>query len=743
MVSRLPFFDHVSLLALRDGRGKDRSQEADIRRPFRLRLLIAAHCQNTTPPGLVEALKSFSNLTYLDLSDTSAARDQTVLAKLGDLSLLQVLKVRNVHLKDDDLALLAQGVGTRVRSLDISQNHLTDRSVGILLKHCFLDDSSIRSSAAGRRYNALAHDMEDWPAGIVEPDLATLDEFRDESYDRRFVQRLTSHIVSRLPFEDLPDSGITHLNIADNDISTGGFAALVKTGKLFSFNAGTPNFRSGTPSNDSGSRSSTKGNVAASTSDKSVETVIPFLARCARDMTFLRIHHTIVTVDAPLAAENLHSTISELGGDQLKSLPEAEGSPLVEAHGTGVVSEVDSEEPAPRYELPGDMMRFEISPAIGDKPELASPQLSPDPKRGSVFAPEVAPPPANDDATVILTATGFTSPVPSYEAITKAPRSVPAEPSGQLETIAMKIRTIQSEREHLRKLQTSGPHGLAPALMPKLRSIILTDVPPHTSTTNIVDTLITFIKYCAKETHLASLEASLNQRSIHTLGSRRHMSMHRQRACEIFDLRRIVLEMASDDLGHNSITSGGSHRHRKFRTSGSNNRTKSSTEDADSEAFWSASENDFTFFDDEEECGLPAAETAQPPRIPLASISEKIALAPSQPGESEAVSMTDPSGQRQQQQSTRPQSQNLKLRTTPTSLPRIDVVAELAKFRRERKAAFDRLQAAIVHESVDAFVEGYWPGEIKVVKAQRLLSSSTDGMIDYYGNFFERGWAYR
>ena len=95
--------------------------------------------------------------------------------------------------------------------------------------------------------------------------------------------------------------------------------------------------------------------------------------------------------------------------------------------------------------------------------------------------------------------------------------------------------------------------------------------------------------------------------------------------------------------------------------------SKSSTEDPDSEAFWAAQEGDFTFFADEKGGGdrLPSP----PPPLP-------------------------PRQQQQQQQG------------------KIDVVKEVAAFRRERRAAFEQARGL-------AFVEGYWEGEVRVVRGGR------------------------
>ena len=147
------------------------------------------------------------------------------------------------------------------------------------------------------------------------------------------------------------------------------------------------------------------------------------------------------------------------------------------------------------------------------------------------------------------------------------------------------------------------------------------------------------------------------------------------------------------------------------------NRTKSSTEDPDSEAFWSASENDFTFFDDQEECGLPATETGTFTQIPFSALSEKM-ITPA-----DGSQPTHPDMKQQQQQK----------RASPSGERPTDVIKELAGFRKERKAAFESAaERGIRH------IDGYWPGEVKVVRGHGL-GPSVGGKLDYYGNYFEKG----
>ncbi|KAL9107430.1 MAG: hypothetical protein Q9187_008429 [Circinaria calcarea] len=261
IVSQLPFFDHSALLALRQPSTHhepletveetqsmldvDRSPQRSAsitrrsisstsreRSGFPLRLLIATHCANTTSTGLAEALSHWTNLVFLDLSETLAARDHAVLSSFRHMPGLQILKLRHVNLRDEDIDVLAEAIGIRVRSLDVRDNKITDTSIRKLLSACFpstqepmTDQGSVSNAVPGVS-------DEDWPCGIRKPISYLLDEFRGDDIDQRFVRRLTSGVVSRLPSEDLPAVGLTHLYVANNYLTVEGIASLIKSGNL-------------------------------------------------------------------------------------------------------------------------------------------------------------------------------------------------------------------------------------------------------------------------------------------------------------------------------------------------------------------------------------------------------------------------------------------------------------------------------------------------------------------------------
>lgn len=705
VVSRLPFFDHMALLALRSHSNGRRHSLGDPDPTFSLRLLIAGCCQNTTSQGLTEGLDRFPNLAFLDLSNTLAARDRNVLWKLGDLPLLQVLKLRSVHLRDEDVNVLAEAIGIKVRSLDVQGNDLTDHSVRTLLTSCFQADNDTNASSNGRPRAISNLAVEDWPAGFVRPDPAILDEFRDESYDERFVRRLTSSVVSRLPYEDMPHSGITHLYIANNKLTVEGLAALIRSGKLHVLDAGSVD-RSAHGSLSEASPSLSPFD-ARHIRLPGVEKLTPILTKHAQDITSLRLHHAVITKDAPLKDEGSPVAPCELGTGETKHelnglVPNELDAAVYELDATPPLYELEMQEPQPRYELPGDPTHFYVSPPIGNKPSLSTEESQPEARRGSIFAPEsLEPEESDEDAAPVLTATGLGSVAQGVNGV-NGPNQVKGLTSNNRvevgkESAQMQITLIHKQRQELRSSRLDKPHGLTPGMLPKLRTLTLTNVPCFDSTGRVVETLIQFIKDCASEAELANLQARLEVDLVRKPGER-HSKHNRHTAREIFALRHIALEMAP------AISPISPNQSSKLV-----NRTKSSTEDADSEAFWSAAENDFTFFDNNEECGLPSIDTDT--YVPSSALSEKIMM-PADGFQPDILPM---------------------LKTTDHKEAPVDVVQQLAKFRKGRKTAHENaVERGLLH------VDGHWPGEVKVVRGHH-----TGGKMDYYGNHFEKGGVYR
>ncbi|KAK4695302.1 hypothetical protein P7C71_g2426, partial [Lecanoromycetidae sp. Uapishka_2] len=637
---------------------------------------------------------------------------------IPSVELCALNRIRNVNLRDEDIETLAEAISVRVRSLDVQGNNLTDHSVRTLLGSCFVAEDNTDEDSPRRLHSSSNVIVDDWPAGFVRPDPAVLDEFKDESYDERFVRRLTSGIVSRLPYEDFPNSGITHLYIADNSLTVEGVAALVQSRKLYVLDAGTVDTGKIVNRPRSESSPSLSPFDARHIKFPGAEKLIPTLSTCAHEMTSLRVHHAVITEIAPPKEENPSIATCELDTEDT-ARQELEGPLLAELD--AAVHEMDAEpplyeldlnEPQPRYELPGDTTHFILSPPIGKKPALSKEESQPEARGGGAFAPEVVDEregTPDDDPLPVLTATGLGSMAQTVNGINNSgslkPLGAPAKASDMGEgTVELRRGLIEQQRRELRSSRLDIPHGLIPGMMPKLRTITLTDVPCHVKSRHAVEALIQFTKDCASEAELANLQARLEPSQSRKPGQRQ-ATHHRHNAREIFALQHIVLEMVPSAF----TATPHSAKSSKWTT----NRTKSSTEDADSEAFWSAAENDFTFFDDDEECGLPSIDTES--FVPYSAISEKMIM-PISENSSPVDKLPTLQWPRKAKKDTL-----------------IDVVQELSKFRKERKAAFEEAKKRGVQH-----VDGYWPGEVKVVRGHH-----SGGNTDYYGNYFERGGLYR
>ncbi len=675
IVSQLPFFDHSALRLYGDTKKPELAEGVPT---FALRLLIAAQCRNTTSSGLADFLMHFPNLVFLDLSNTLATRDKSVLSNLCYMPNLQVLKLRQVNLRDEDVEIVASAVGICVRSLDIRGNLLTDISAETLLRFCFIaPDVDDGLTSTGNRQGGAS--LEDWPAGISRPDPDLLDDFRHDTLDEHFVKQLAKAAVRRLPSEDLPYSGITHLYISDNQLTATGFTKLIRSGRLFVLDAGS--FSTLTVHEGPRSLSS---NLERSSGIGGL--VHLFEKHCFRNLTSLRIHHALLTKKTSAKENGLSPppSIFEMSAEDTRH----------ELDTPQPISELSIEETESLYELPGDALHVLVTPALGEKPVDPYGDV-PSLPRGSVYAPEVVEEAdSKGDAASILTPAGLGSMAQAVNGISGGDKL-----PGQIETPDLSISLIDIQRQQLRSRLLDKPYALAPGMLPKLRTLTLTDVPCHDQGSLVTDALIQFLCDCGLESRLAELETNLRKPQSAQSGRARSDGDPR----EIFALSRIVLEMAPP-----GSSSGASNPFRAPQPSSSVYRSKSITEDADSDSLWYAGENDFSFFDTDEECGLPATEPGL--QVPLSTLTEKMTV------------VADDT----QRNSIQPALQQ------PTGL---DVIQELSIFRKQRKAAYE--DAVRRGES---FVEGFWSGEVKIVRwngTQSYGNESLDGLS--YGVDFRRG----
>lgn len=754
MVSKLPFFDHNAMIALKSHKYIQ----------YNVRLLLADHEPNTTSSSLAETLVRFPLLTFLDLSYTKSARDRSVLSSISQLEHLQVLKLRGIGLKDHDAEFLANAIGTRVRFLDLRNNLLTDMSVRSLLQASFPSPSQSTQQQPSRR-TGTSPDPFSQSIRMGESDF-----LRSPLLDEQIIKLLVQPISSNPWVEDLPRTGVTHLYIANNQITVEGVASLLASSRLHALDAGTVHtadlIHKKTLSPKAGRY-------------PGAEKLVPLLGNLAgENLTYFRANHAVLTAEPP--AKDVASTT-----EFLPELPSDDVSREFELDASQEVHEMTGAE-IPVFELADTS----ISDASSSKETitLARPHHSaayedealPSVRRGSAFAPEVISPSryegnGNDSASLshsvslgssdwgIRRKNTVSSVSTSAYSITLGPDTLGSisiaqcsSPISGDDPRAQSIQELISKRPRNQSIPLRGgkesrfPY-LHPSHVPHLETLVLTDVPSHIPPNSpVLYTLKRFITACSNEALLATLQAG----SDYSLPpGKARLQAEQQRSRSLFGLRRIILEITPTDTSTRLTTWKPASQY--------NGISNSSTGDRDSENLWAAATEDFSFFG-EEECGIPENDPGK--YFPMAVLNEKVSLMPSDddstysgkesplPRDVSRQGMTSVPGR------------------TPSPLGRdgspegelvqnLDVVAELAAFRRAKKAEYEQvvrrergrrstmgsgmsslLPVSAPQISIAHFVEGHWKGEVKVVRNPTPKGRS--GTVDMYGNYFEKGYLY-
>ncbi|KAK5093268.1 hypothetical protein LTR70_004984 [Exophiala xenobiotica] len=903
-VSGLPFFDHDSLVAVDQSRTSSvpvTPNDEDFRR-YPVKLLLAAKEPNVTWVGLSLLMPHLPNLVYLDLSYTSPARNTNVLRSLDALVDLQVLKLRGISLRDNELEVLANVIGLRVRLLDIAENQLSDMGTS---------NGRMHNDQYSRRH------LESWPVGLPPPpDSLSLDTTRTVELDEALLNQLTHPLTGRLAFEDMPHGGITHLYIGGNpNVTIESIRSILDLGRLHVLDAGdiaalTPvdlhmlavqrksgqsrdmaraksistnnnNFRSlikrhksrpsSMQSSECGSIQEEQGTVGAEDFLRlpGAEKLLPVLhEKASKNLTHFRIDHAAVTAvldpakelkEKEKAASDKIELPDELSrGAELDSatrdVHEAPGTRAYAAEmpAGNAVFEMDATPAAPRAELPGDLIHFAISSSIGDMPEPSIEEVATPIRGDGAMAPEVVEPTGYDlkseddnGEEVVLDATGsgikreVTSSSASTVSTLQTQTSVPAHQERADKPKPLEIRkntaprpragseTTTAHRAQIDNLMSLRPRKpitkLHPSFLPNLRTFVLTNLPARVyASSSIIENLKAFITACAAETRLALLKV----RTDYSLPpGRARQQAERQHASTLFALRTLVLEVNTEpDPGQQR---GWKHTGQRLDIS------KSSTGDRDSEALWSAAENDFSFFGEEgeetAECGIydqepdkyyptisfddkivvtsndrphdhNSSHSMNTPRLSSPTVgygSSASTLRPTSPPMRNGTTLSSPRNlplgrnrrtSNDMQRGTpspttsafRPPSRSSdasspyfevhgsyptpraqRPSSNPSPLPPVtaepppllDVVAELAKWRRERKATYEsarRASSASVSAGsrlaeMEPYVEGYWSGEVKIVRnAMKAWKGKMErqGDFDIYGNYFEGGYLY-
>jgi hypothetical protein len=578
IVRGLPFFDHGALNALRYTRlSGNRNQLGPALTPFGLRLLDASRCSNVTATGLQQALRRFESLLYLDLSWTYPAKSPEVLRGLSQFRGLHVLKLRGISLKDDDVLILANAIKTRVRSLDLRNNQLTDRSVRILLEQCF--------TLPPRRNN---NGQVTSPSLLPYLGAEMLAIYRGANFEAFLRNEFTGKFVGRLAIEDAPESGTTHLYLSDNQLTVEGLSGLVRSGKLHVLDIGsllpTMASRDGSFKMDF----------------PSLAKLAPVLAESAsHSLTYLRIDHSLVTGELP--------TVQETTNERTPKYCELAHT---SNHPIGV-AELDHD--AEVYEMMGDTsFAAEVSgsavnnhdainnqPTAIEKPEVYVQQA----RRRSQDLPIPTQTERTDEDGLHVTVLEQENDVSTLESTLTPSPSLPSH------CLSRSYSSVIKERKSRLQTHLTQAKGFHPGLLPHLTTLALTEVPPSSPTLDTPNRLISFIHACAEETKLAKLQAQLDW----TLppGRRTSSSYQKELVRKSFALEQLILEIAPCSLAEKKVEAASAWRHCG---------TKSVTQDQDSEALWAASQTDFSFFGEGETNSL---DTYLESHIPLDIMSGK------------------------------------------------------------------------------------------------------------------------
>ncbi|QQK41586.1 Putative Leucine rich repeat domain-containing protein [Penicillium digitatum] len=716
MVSKLPFFDHNAMRALKTH---------DKPRQYNIRLLLAESEPNTTSAGFAQTLLLFPALTYLDLSYTTPARDRNVLSTLAQMPFLRVLKLRGIGLKDNDAEFLANAIGQRESFLPLNGREK-------------------------QRSSRLPIDSLD-PFSHFAANESSSDFFKRPDLEDQFMRLLAQPVLFHPWVEDLPHAGITHLYISGNQISMAAVVSLLLSSRLHALDFGTIR------SSDKARQTHCYGKENNSGAEK----LVPILDKIAgENLIYFRAHHAVLTGQPPdkdaVSNDEFHPELSDQENfreveqseldafQQVYELPEKIGS-LLELADTAMTASTSACSTVKKLKTSQqELTAYEDEPA-------------PSARRGPASAPEAVQPvsvhnSANGCATFgtsradtwgIEQAEGGTLPSTSiYSDYDTLAIDFSLQSTLQCTSpISLDDFLTQAVQELLAKRpgnQSIPLHGgkenrfpyLHPSCIPHMETLVLTDVPSHvTPNSSILSALTRFITDCSNEALLATLQAG----SDYTLPpGQARMQAEQQWSRSLFGLRRLVLEITPVDTS--KLTS--------WKPGNQHNATgHSSTGDRDSENLWSAAADDFSFFG-EEECGVPENDTSK--YFPTTGLNEKVSHMPSEDDSLHSPDSPQVGCHLPQIDINPGSSGTAGHRKQRSQVPTIDLVAELAAFRRGKRAeyeqvvrrergrrstlstnAFGLLMPSSPHISLSHYVEGHWKGEVKVVRNPPKVRAGT------------------
>ena len=660
MASGIPFFDHASLLALRtEALDHTRSLSAQSS-AFPLRLLIAAKCINCTPASLRFAFEQFPGLVFLDLSRTVAARDDNVLAVIGCLPDLQILKLRGVGLQDHNFRVLADSLSPkqngqpatrhayRLRSLDVRDNLLTEESVKIIITRLIRHDHvpSIDEQRWGLRDQGEYRSLRSSSAA-----LQTMQLLKEFDLDTYFIRNLSNTNADQNVLQDLDRVGVTHLYLSNNRVSAKGLISLTKTKNLHILDIGSFEYginRLTWPFEDHGS-----------------------------SLTYLRVSHLLVTAPVRVIAQEI--TDQDKQESQLPDLHEAHGassSEMVSGAHSGFAT--DMYEDLPPYE---EQAESSFQAGVSIKSEL-DPESQ---KEDNRMPDQSLSPPHAEASNLAAQKSSLQSPysrssLASNDLLSSHVNIVDYETHSE-------IQRIISKRRNLRCISRLDQRALPSGRMSTIETLVLTDIPAFTRSAQLIQNLQDFITDCAMEHHLAIEQARLEQTSCRTMGISQREDLGR-RSRELFALRKIVLELIPQRSEEPSETEVFPSPSPTISSRLSKSKTWSSVDDRDVDTFWKAAKNDFSFFDEEQVGHLEAEVSAQHRQ------SSPLAITTSSTGISGLGDEPDTA-----------QSEGI----NTIAQPLLGVVVEIARWRTDKRK---QSQAA----EGNTFVPGAWPGKVEIVR---------------------------
>jgi hypothetical protein len=223
-------------------------------------LLSMADCSVSLTQKLAASLRG---MVFLDLS--RAIGSLRPLLQRGELPELRVLKIQGKEVDDTTAEILTTHFGTRLWSLDMSNNKLTDKALEIIRTHClcpvdlrsdanFDVEGKLEFGSASPGLGTWVRIAEsEWSGSFSHPNRHLVDaplydlhdtlpqEFVHKRLDGKFpVKSDTADAICRgLQGEDpyVPPAnfqasqGLTHLNVSDNHISSLGISDLLTLGR--------------------------------------------------------------------------------------------------------------------------------------------------------------------------------------------------------------------------------------------------------------------------------------------------------------------------------------------------------------------------------------------------------------------------------------------------------------------------------------------------------------------------------